>query len=150
MIRRPPRSTLFPYTTLFRSADPGGHWLVPLISRGAERAHEQRPVPDHAARPADFVHLVPDSGINLFPQSRYRREVCGMDLRYDGHDLVDARAEVHFAAGAELAKLADHALEHMGQRQVGDHPIIWVTAETLQRCHCRPGQIAMGEDRGLG
>src|SRR3712207_6994840 len=24
MIRRPPRSTLFPYTTLFRSADPGG------------------------------------------------------------------------------------------------------------------------------
>src|SRR2546429_9087276 len=24
MIRRPPRSTLFPYTTLFRSNDPGG------------------------------------------------------------------------------------------------------------------------------
>src|SRR5256885_8734281 len=24
MIRRPPRSTLFPYTTLFRSPDPGG------------------------------------------------------------------------------------------------------------------------------
>src|SRR2546430_13050646 len=24
MIRRPPRSTLFPYTTLFRSAEPGG------------------------------------------------------------------------------------------------------------------------------
>src|SRR2546430_16204757 len=26
MIRRPPRSTLFPYTTLFRSRG-GGHWL---------------------------------------------------------------------------------------------------------------------------
>src|SRR3712207_8279970 len=25
MIRRPPRSTLFPYTTLFRSLGPGGH-----------------------------------------------------------------------------------------------------------------------------
>src|SRR3712207_7669431 len=25
MIRRPPRSTLFPYTTLFRSADPQGN-----------------------------------------------------------------------------------------------------------------------------
>src|SRR2546430_7024546 len=25
MIRRPPRSTLFPYTTLFRSVHPGGH-----------------------------------------------------------------------------------------------------------------------------
>src|SRR3989442_7755062 len=26
MIRRPPRSTLFPYTTLFRSADIGKRW----------------------------------------------------------------------------------------------------------------------------
>src|SRR2546429_3745259 len=25
MIRRPPRSTLFPYTTLFRSREPSGH-----------------------------------------------------------------------------------------------------------------------------
>src|SRR5256885_13314003 len=30
MIRRPPRSTLFPYTTLFRSVDDGlDHWLQP-------------------------------------------------------------------------------------------------------------------------
>src|SRR5689334_24640450 len=29
MIRRPPRSTLFPYTTLFRSGDtPGEFWIV--------------------------------------------------------------------------------------------------------------------------
>src|SRR3712207_7616859 len=28
MIRRPPRSTLFPYTTLFRSQDVGGRELV--------------------------------------------------------------------------------------------------------------------------
>src|SRR2546422_2911743 len=27
MIRRPPRSTLFPYTTLFRSVDEAGHQL---------------------------------------------------------------------------------------------------------------------------
>src|SRR5256885_4293310 len=26
MIRRPPRSTLFPYTTLFRSTGPSGFW----------------------------------------------------------------------------------------------------------------------------
>src|SRR3712207_8618336 len=30
MIRRPPRSTLFPYTTLFRSAHGCGTWLPPL------------------------------------------------------------------------------------------------------------------------
>src|SRR5260370_14203709 len=29
MIRRPPRSTLFPYTTLFRSCEPGAARVVP-------------------------------------------------------------------------------------------------------------------------
>src|SRR3712207_8678232 len=37
MIRRPPRSTLFPYTTLFRSAHPGEHPL-----RGHERLPRHR------------------------------------------------------------------------------------------------------------
>src|SRR2546426_7665266 len=34
MIRRPPRSTLFPYTTLFRSADPGSMWAHPKAGGG--------------------------------------------------------------------------------------------------------------------
>src|SRR5947209_11332913 len=37
MIRRPPRSTLFPYTTLFRSACPKGRSLAPSWGRSAER-----------------------------------------------------------------------------------------------------------------
>src|SRR2546428_14081241 len=36
MIRRPPRSTLFPYTTLFRSV---GDAAVSAVQRGAFRAH---------------------------------------------------------------------------------------------------------------
>src|SRR3712207_8479944 len=48
MIRRPPRSTLFPYTTLFRSgaggrrqrADPGGG---PLLGSGADAAGRAGP-----------------------------------------------------------------------------------------------------------
>src|SRR2546426_7500122 len=49
MIRRPPRSTLFPYTTLFRSADRGDqplHRLVPRVrdpGRGRDRQHGPRP-----------------------------------------------------------------------------------------------------------
>src|SRR2546425_9536547 len=41
MIRRPPRSTLFPYTTLFRSA-----WSEPHVDREEEAAarRERRPV----------------------------------------------------------------------------------------------------------
>src|SRR5258707_1728735 len=31
MIRRPPRSTLFPYTTLFRSERRDGHALIPRL-----------------------------------------------------------------------------------------------------------------------
>src|SRR3712207_8370785 len=55
MIRRPPRSTLFPYTTLFRSA------MVPLPAvqrpaRAAAGAAEvPRPVPEHQGREATDV-----------------------------------------------------------------------------------------------
>src|SRR3712207_8196235 len=51
MIRRPPRSTLFPYTTLFRSARPvgargdagrSGHLPVPLARVPAEDARHHR------------------------------------------------------------------------------------------------------------
>src|SRR2546426_1611014 len=40
MIRRPPRSTLFPYTTLFRSLSPRSIdvLLAPGLARGAARA----------------------------------------------------------------------------------------------------------------
>src|SRR3712207_8398305 len=49
MIRRPPRSTLFPYTTLFRSA-PGRDLMMPVLHlRGASGA----PL---LARPDDAVH----------------------------------------------------------------------------------------------
>src|SRR5262245_63736626 len=33
MIRRPPRSTLFPYTTLFRSSDRLGRWATTLAAQ---------------------------------------------------------------------------------------------------------------------
>src|SRR3989449_3054584 len=43
MIRRPPRSTLFPYTTLFRSVSPTRSWhldqLQPSVPRERLRAH---------------------------------------------------------------------------------------------------------------
>src|SRR5256885_17032749 len=41
MIRRPPRSTLFPYTTLFRSLR--GPCLVPLLRRPRVPSHGEAP-----------------------------------------------------------------------------------------------------------
>src|SRR3712207_7845750 len=57
MIRRPPRSTLFPYTTLFRS-DEGAH-LLAVFEAAGERAQGRR---DAAERISDFVR---DAGHHL-------------------------------------------------------------------------------------
>src|SRR3712207_8934814 len=50
MIRRPPRSTLCPYTTLFRSnllaqgGNLGGHLFRPDVDRAHRLAHEREPL----------------------------------------------------------------------------------------------------------
>src|SRR5258707_8559409 len=58
MIRRPPRSTLFPYTTLFRSPLPGhgpGLRLQPKLGHAPADFHRHRPGPGRAV--PDFVLL---------------------------------------------------------------------------------------------
>src|ERR1051326_6418990 len=58
MIRRPPRSTLFPYTTLFRSAPPPGRRAARPVRRPAtDRPPAPRLAPDH--RPARRPHRPP-------------------------------------------------------------------------------------------
>src|SRR2546422_9922509 len=44
MIRRPPRSTLFPYTTLFRSGPLRARRAFPLVHRAVELPLENGPV----------------------------------------------------------------------------------------------------------
>src|SRR3712207_8703810 len=50
MIRRPPRSTLFPYTTLFRSKIPLGHRVAKLQRDGftGRRRTDRGPLARHA------------------------------------------------------------------------------------------------------
>src|SRR2546430_5692796 len=43
MIRRPPRSTLFPYTTLFRSREPGARAARPRAAGAPRHARTRRP-----------------------------------------------------------------------------------------------------------
>src|SRR5438034_2570144 len=57
MIRRPPRSTLFPYTTLFRSVKAG---QLPQRPREAQRPRDHLPAPG-----ADDLHQ---------PQQRHRQQ----------------------------------------------------------------------------
>src|SRR2546426_8563958 len=65
MIRRPPRSTLFPYTTLFRSQepDPGGAGqpkskLHRLISRGSARSLTHHRSEEHTSELQSPCNLV--------------------------------------------------------------------------------------------
>src|SRR2546422_4301721 len=72
MIRRPPRSTLFPYTTLFRSeAGTAGHitiapwqasgWLARLAATGGRRTRSSRSFrrsEEHTSELQSRLHLV--------------------------------------------------------------------------------------------
>src|SRR2546425_6351595 len=94
MIRRPPRSTLFPYTTLFRSPlgarvehPPEHGGLHPIVERrrGAVRAHERSE--EHTSELQSLAYLVcrllleKKKYDQLQTGHRTRRQTC------DGDDL---------------------------------------------------------------
>src|SRR2546422_6181853 len=74
MIRRPPRSTLFPYTTLFRSWPVGG---VDTLPAGIEARH--------------FRH--PELGVGLAAQDGAHRTGDLLGLEAGRGDLVEERLE---------------------------------------------------------
>src|SRR3712207_8895249 len=76
MIRRPPRSTLFPYTTLFRSlihhAGKGGQ------QRGTSRREDALDTVIALRRPADYE---PEQGARLEVHLEKARGVAGLDRK---------------------------------------------------------------------
>src|SRR6202789_613152 len=86
MIRRPPRSTLFPYTTLFRSPRPGSRRCRPARSRswrsGPRRSEE------HTSELQSLQHLVcrlllekkknTADGLSPPPDGRLRARLIGV------------------------------------------------------------------------
>src|SRR2546425_6821481 len=79
MIRRPPRSTLFPYTTLFRSA---------LATDGLERALRQ--YPDAVTVVSEPLALAWDAEVPLAEARRVLRTLAAglQRVRQQGHRLV--------------------------------------------------------------
>src|SRR6478752_9125798 len=77
MIRRPPRSTLFPYTTLCRSAAPRGRsrrcWSAPTRPRPA--SHRRWRSEEHTSELQSRLHLV-----------------CRLLLEKKKHNLFSCRA----------------------------------------------------------
>src|SRR3989442_11996370 len=66
MIRRPPRSTLFPYTTLFRSppfAENGAVGIV--VERGGQIQRARQPVAQREVRPPEGGGQQHDAGLRV-------------------------------------------------------------------------------------
>src|SRR5260370_1252159 len=74
MIRRPPRSTLFPYTTLFRSPDLRADTQIIDRAKGVLAHHAVTIDQDQTGRAA---HLV--------PFHRVRNRACGIPHRSEEH-----------------------------------------------------------------
>src|SRR3712207_7476140 len=91
MIRRPPRSTLFPYTTLFRSGGGGEHrppglaraLLHGATERRAEPADHERPEQRPAALAVELAHggSRPGAGRPGRPPARRRSEEHTSELQ---------------------------------------------------------------------
>src|SRR2546422_8755473 len=84
MIRRPPRSTLFPYTTLFRSCRLG---IDTTVARRHARRDEPRGVPDEYERSGVAYEL--DDG----HPPRQRAERRGHAAPGDGHRIAPLRCQ---------------------------------------------------------
>src|SRR5256885_13189647 len=75
MIRRPPRSTLFPYTTLFRSDNPGQQNVLENRARTCSPRHGQAvSPPDNGCR--EDARALPACG-----QTRHRSEEHTSELQ---------------------------------------------------------------------
>src|SRR2546430_12655334 len=87
MIRRPPRSTLFPYTTLFRSRVHAlrAHRTVDV---GGVAEQEAAPVPEACGAP------VVDA-VGGEPAARLEGQRCARLLAHRGNHFVERRSEEH-------------------------------------------------------
>src|SRR5260370_7244410 len=88
MIRRPPRSTLFPYTTLFRSArnrrcSGSGGWAWPLANAPACRSEE------HTSELQSHLNLVCRLLLEKKKKNHYRLETVCV------HRRNTARTQIH-------------------------------------------------------
>src|ERR1017187_5997676 len=113
MIRRPPRSTLFPYTTLFRSGHHRyhtNHRERPIILAVPARrgCHETRHCPRGLFTLLELQPREPDSGPDAVPRSRHRTGTTGEFQPLEG--TRSARSE----RPASLGTL--HAPEAQGPR----------------------------------
>src|SRR2546422_7687135 len=96
MIRRPPRSTLFPYTTLFRSAHPGRRRLRRATLRrrdaaAALRAGSRRPGEDRKSTRLNSSHGYISYAVFCLKKKKNQRDTIDQQQRVGTDDDIDDR-----------------------------------------------------------
>src|SRR3989449_10515694 len=95
MIRRPPRSTLFPYTTLFRSLS--GRVVAPARGPPPLEVGDLRLLPARECRVACFIGLLHQERLELLQGLLHSRAVPGVSR--DDHDVRERRDLVRLGIG---------------------------------------------------
>src|SRR3989475_7916996 len=125
MIRRPPRSTLFPYTTLFRSYIPG-RLLAGDLPRQLHAGRHRR-VRRHARQRTELVGPEPEHVVEA--------RIGGRELE---HPIELAAAPQH--AGRELVRESAVALDQVGERPIAGALEGGTPAHCVEHLQCRaPG-----------
>src|SRR2546422_4679320 len=103
MIRRPPRSTLFPYTTLFRSSRHAARSVAPAVAcrmiregvTGAlKRQHTPFVIPPPVTIEVDFAMTIHADMAELCPGAMRSGGRAGGDTHHHTHELFPARRAV--------------------------------------------------------
>src|SRR5205823_12629864 len=83
LLLRPPRSTLFPYTTLFRSSDslPEYEVLDGILEAYVEQYHTPAQIASALNVPLDLVRDV----VNKIDHNEYKRQQAAPGLRSEEH-----------------------------------------------------------------
>src|SRR3989449_9456876 len=118
MIRRPPRSTLFPYTTLFRSG-----FTAPYADRSAVTRHTDRRVRGRSRPPAETDRRDPrrprrseEDRRDPAREGGYRQE----GSTHEGEGLRGHHGQADPCRGAALGSEEQHRVLRGARRDLGD------------------------------
>ncbi|MCY1360946.1 hypothetical protein D9M69_475960 [compost metagenome] len=86
-------------------------------------------------------HLVRNALLELDPEAGHREKDGGAGTLQVGGKGVEGLGEEHMHACAQPAVLDQHALDHVGQRQVGQHAVVGRHGDALEARVERPGEV---------
>src|SRR5256886_5835845 len=136
MIRRPPRSTLFPYTTLFRSRNAVlGDTMVQILRHAGKRVQIQNYIDNTGVQVADVV-----IGLLRMEQRTVTNVMAlAREPKFDYYcwDLY-AKATSFFAEDpGRAAKLRAETLKAIEENRGADAEVAQIVADAIVTCHLK-------------